>query len=156
MIDSKQLRKLIRTVLIDMVARSPMNLYKSEDPVELLMLTSAQETHCGRYIEQVKGPALGIFQMEPASFESLVRSFRFRMLLDNYDIPEIPDLEELSGNIILQIASARLYYFRVPYPLPSKDNVLEMATYYKKWWNTYLGKATIESAIDSYNKYAFN
>ena len=42
-----QLRELISDVL------KAMKMY-SEAAVELLMLTAAQETHCGRYIKQVR------------------------------------------------------------------------------------------------------
>ena len=58
--DPKQLKELIERVL------RKVNLY-SDAAVDLLMLTAAQESACGKYIRQLgNGPALGIFQMEPA------------------------------------------------------------------------------------------
>jgi len=55
------LRELISRVL------EQLDLY-SRDAVELLMLTAAAESNLGEYLRQVgRGPALGIFQMEPST-----------------------------------------------------------------------------------------
>lgn len=44
----------------------------SEAAENLLLGTTAQESHMGTYIKQVgKGPALGIYQMEPATHKDI-------------------------------------------------------------------------------------
>lgn len=59
MMDKRQLRNLIRRVLIGIGGYS-------EEAENLLMGTAAQESALGEYIRQLgNGPALGIFQMEP-------------------------------------------------------------------------------------------
>lgn len=61
--DKKQLRELVTHVL------KKYDLY-SADAVELLMLTAATESNLGCYIKQVGGgPALGIFQCEPNTYD---------------------------------------------------------------------------------------
>ena len=125
-------------------------LDKSDDAIELLMLTSAQETHLGTYLTQVDGPALGIFQMEPATFYDTRDRYFVSKVSEEcvYDKPEIL-ITDLSEAILY----ARAKYLLVPEPLPSKDNVVDMARYYKKYWNTELGKATVREAVQNYNRF---
>ena len=67
--DKRQLRNLIRRVLIGIGGYS-------EEAENLLMGTAAQESALGEYIRQLgNGPALGIFQMEPETFDDIVRNY---------------------------------------------------------------------------------
>ena len=60
-----QLNELITSVL------KSMEQY-SREAVDLLMVTAAQESHCGEYIQQIGGgPAMGIFQMESDTLADL-------------------------------------------------------------------------------------
>lgn len=69
MMDKRQLRNLIRRVLIGIGGYS-------EEAENLLMGTAAQESALGEYIRQLgNGPALGIFQMEPETFDDIVRNY---------------------------------------------------------------------------------
>ena len=153
-IKPNQLRGLIKDVL------DYMDLY-SEDAVELLMLTAAQESHCGTYIKQVRGPALGIFQMEPASESDIWDNYLtfkpdLESLIDSVSLldPTASEQFDLKANLIYQIAMARIHYLRVAESLPSKDDTKAMAQYWKKYYNTYKGKGTVEEAIFNYKKYA--
>ena len=66
------LRNLITSVLKE------LNLH-SDNAVNLLMGTAAQESHLGKYRKQIGGgPALGIFQMEPATFNDIVNNCKDR------------------------------------------------------------------------------
>ena len=47
--------------------------YESKNANFLSLCTAAIESNCGYYIKQVGGPALGIWQMEPAT-----RMMRYR------------------------------------------------------------------------------
>jgi hypothetical protein len=132
------------------VALDVGQLDKSEDAIELLMLTAAQESHLGTYLTQVNGPALGIFQMEPATFYDTRDRYFIPKVGDDYiyDEPEI-----LIASLNEAILYARAKYLLVPEPLPSKDSVVDMARYYKKYWNTKLGKATVREAVQNYNRF---
>lgn len=146
---------------------------------KLLLLTSAQESGLGTYIKQTVGPAQGVFQIEPRSHAELWR----RLVAKNKDniikaILEIAwhttctdealatvkreiaadtayankFLPHLQANLLYQILMARVYYYMVPAPLPSED-VAEMAKYWKQYYNTPLGKGTVEEAKINYQKY---
>lgn len=68
-IEPKQLKRLITDVLHGIG-------YYSDEAVDLLMLTAAQESEMGRYLYQLgNGPARGIFQMEPATHRCLYENY---------------------------------------------------------------------------------
>jgi hypothetical protein len=134
--------------------------YDSDDAVELLMFTAAHESKLGTYLVQLNGgPAKGVFQFEPTTWNDIFTNYLdYRpALLDtvkSFGIPDMPIEMNVEGNLAMQIVMARVHYLRVPRPLPSKTNYRAMAEYYKKYWNTIKGKATVDAAIDSYIKYA--
>ena len=149
-IDAKQLRALISDVL------KSIDLY-SKAAVELLMLTSAVEAHCGSYIEQVGGPALGIFQMEPATHDDIWNNYLiFHNDLFNKVIILRNGNAKLSqrANLSYQIAMARVHYLRVKEALPHHTDIPQLARYWKQYYNTNLGKGTKLKAINKYNRYA--
>jgi len=132
----------------------------SEDATELLMLTAAQESHCGRYLKQEGGgPALGLYQIEPATYRDLFDNYlRYNQAL-LYKLEEYFNVNarnfriNLQGNLPYQIVIARLQYRRFPEALPSCSCSASIAQYYKKYWNTTKGKATIAEALFNYDKY---
>jgi len=150
-IDKDQLRQLIRDVLVE------IDLH-SDSAEELLMMTAATESHLGRYIEQVGGPAEGVFQAEPATIEDI---------WDNYlgYRPELPTrvIDVIGGgglskfalraNLTYQIIMARIHYLRVKARLPAADDIGGLASYWKTHYNTKLGKGTVKKAIESYEYY---
>jgi len=153
LLDATQLRELITEVLIE------LDLY-SADACELLMLTAAQESHLGHYIKQVgNGPAKGIFQMEPSTEKDIWKNFlkykpdlkkRVAGLMGEADWESL----QLTGNLLYQIAMARLHYYRRPEALPSRSNVDAMAQYWKRHYNTHLGKGTVLEAVINYKRLA--
>ena len=148
-----QLRELITAVLVE------MDLY-SANACELLMLTAAQESHLGFYIKQVgSGPAKGIFQMEPSTEKDIWDNYlrykpelakRVGAMLGEADWEHL----QLTGNLLYQIAMARVHYYRRPEALPSRENIDAMARYWKKHYNTHLGKGTVYEAVKNYNRLA--
>jgi len=143
----KQFRWMIREVL------EYCNLW-SKDAEELLMLTAATESNLGTYLYQVNGPALGVFQMEPTTATDIRMNFlRYKPWLYEKIKPFDGDM---LYNLATQIVFARLHYLRVPAPLPPADDILAMAKYYKKYYNTELGKATVDQAIEKYMRYVKN
>lgn len=122
---------------------------------ELIMLTAATETMCGAYIHQVKGPALGIYQMEPATYKDIWRNY----LSYNHSLADnIAGLgkgaECLAGNLYYATAMARVHYLRVPSALPHYLDEYGLAKYWKDHYNTHLGKGTVEKAVQMYRRYA--
>lgn len=150
----------------------------SEAAVELLMLTAAAESNLGQYIKQINGPARGIFQMEPSTAHDIYTNWLvykpdLLALVNQFASKADPDLQA-RGDLIWQIVWARLHYRRVPDPLPeiryvplhlsggevrmtrrlTHKSIINLARYWKKHYNTRLGKGTVHKAIEKYRRYA--
>ena len=135
-----------------------MSIPYSEEAVELLLMTCAHESNGGKYIKQIEGPALGIYQMEPSTHDDIWNNYlEFRMELKRdltsqsafYDV----DASEMIGNMYYATAMARIHYWRVPEPIPKLYQGLSesgLAQYCKDHYNTHLGKATPEKYLTDY------
>ena len=148
--DKTQLRALIEETLKE------IDLYSSE-AVDLLMGTAEHESKLGHYILQVEGPALGIFQMEPATFRDIQNNYLEYKPNLNKKIAEVcgnVSAQALIYNMKLAICFARVHYLRVPKKLPG--TIKGMAEYLKKYYNTKLGKGTAEQFIKHYSKYVLS
>ena len=123
------------------------NLPRKQSAIDLLLGTAAQESAFGTYLKQVNGPALGAFQMEPATFYAVkewsVR--RFPLVLEGRYATE------LEYDLSIAILSARLNYLSKPDSIP--ESLQGQAAYWKKYWNTYLGKGTIEQYVKNWQRY---
>lgn len=150
--NKKQLRELIVETLQE------VDLY-SESAVELLMGTAAVESNLGEYIKQVEGPALGIFQMEPDSHDDIwnhyikYQSVKIRSKIYDSAHCLVHTAELLRYNLKYAIIMARLQYYRKPDPLPDANDIEGMAYFWKKHYNTHLGKGLQTDFIDKYIKY---
>lgn len=156
MIFLPQIESLIRQTLSEI--KGVKLIYKSSDaPVKLLLGTMAQESEFGKYIRQLgNGPALGVFQMEPATFNDIVDnylSYKPELIKEIKQVCNVSrfNASDLESNLKLAIIFARLQYYRRPEPLP-KD-LLGMANYWKKYYNTYHGKGTIGQFMTNYEIY---
>lgn len=141
--------------------------WHSEDAVELLMMTACAESDCGRYLQQIKGIALGIFQVEINTMNDIYKNWiNFRGDTED-NIPDDiadkifavtgiykPNNLALEGNIIYGAILARITYLRAPGKLPKKHDVNGMADYYVKWFNRG-GKAKADVAMAKYRHYGF-
>lgn len=151
--NKEQFRDLITRILKEFDPDVPF----TESAVELLMLTAAQESQLGTYLKQIKGPAVGIFQVEPNTHDDLVKTYlknRPHLVQKIKDVSGVDhfDAKMLEYNIAYAICIARLVYFRKPATLP-ENKLNELAEYWKRWYNTYLGSGTAEEAIANYKRY---
>ena len=126
---------------------------------ELLLGTCAVESDFGTYLRQVKGPALGVFMVEPETHNDLWKNFlgyrpqlaeRMRQIAGTSFIKE----EILVSNLAYSCAVARVLYYRIPAPLPNPKDVLALAKYWKKYYNTTLGKGTPSHFMKKWMTYA--
>jgi hypothetical protein len=133
--------------------------YNSSAARQLLLATFAQESHCGDYLKQVKGPALGMPQMEPATIADLYKNFAVgdkRELLFKFLSPAeqaYPSLIGMVGNLNYATALARMNYRRFPGALPLFGDQEGMWKYYKKYWNSVVGAATQEDFDTNWARY---
>lgn len=135
-----------------------MGMY-SEAAENLLIGTAMQESRL-KYLHQVSGPAIGLWQMEPATHDDLYTNFidykgalkaLVRSLAGSKYANTKIDPDEMHGNLYYACAMARLQYYRQKEPLPYAEDIHALSRYYKKYYNTPLGKATLEQFIESYH-----
>lgn len=152
-IDAHQLRTLVVAPAIRRIG-----LY-SKAAENLLMGTAAQESHLGTYLHQLgKGPAKGIFQMEPATHADIwVNYLRYkRPLADELRLMagmQTPTPETMIGNLYYAAAMARVHYLRVEEPLPKAENPYDLGEYWKEFYNTHQGRGTVEEFVANYRHY---
>lgn len=114
---------------------------------ERLLLGTALVESGLRHLKQIRGPALGFYQIEPATARDLTDNWlRFRpdwaAKIELFVVPSQPRINQLVTNLTYATAIARLIYYRRPEPLPPADDLRGLAEYYKQYYNTPLGKGT--------------
>lgn len=142
-IDAAQLRDLIIRPTLE-----SLGMY-SKAAEQLVLGTACHESECGQWLKQIRGPALGIYQMEPATHGDIINNW----LVHNAALYErvmrvVGDGRFSADRLVYDLRYAtvmcRLHYRRRPEPLPDAGDWAAMAEYHKKYYNTYLGKSTPE------------
>jgi hypothetical protein len=150
--------------LTDLVIKPALEdlLLYSIDAVELLLFTCAVESQGGTYLQQIKGPALGIYQMEPKTYNDIwinyinfENSIRLR-LIHSFGINQIPSEDRLLYDLRYATAMVRIHYARLREPLPNAQDTFSLWDYYKTYYNTSVGKANINEAIKAYTDFKNN
>ena len=127
--------------------------YNSKNARFLLLCTASVESNCGYYIKQVKGPALGIWQMEPDTYNDIIdncdaineSNIKFYNKIqglwgfNNYGI-----VHALISHPMYACAMARLKYSMDKELLPDSENFRAVYNYYKRIYNTPAGASTYE------------
>lgn len=127
---------------------------------ELLMGTAAQESGF-QYLEQVRGPALGVFQIEPDTYYDLwSRYLAYRPELadkarfwqvNRPGAPPAPD--QLVWNLRYAAVICRLIYYRRPFLMPQLlVSPQQLGAIWKQAYNTYKGAGTVAQFVSSYNR----
>jgi hypothetical protein len=134
----------------------------SESAEVLLAGTLATESTIGTItrLRQVVGPALGPYQIEPATHLDVWTNFlRYRQPLgdkvrslcppDFLQADGIPEDAALIGCLPYATAIARLVYYRARPPLPAHGNLPALADYWKAHYNTAGGAGTPQKFLDA-------
>ena len=132
---------------------------RSSEFTELLVFTCAVESAGGTYVKQVKGSALGIYQLEPNTFTDVWHNYILRkpdlvnLFSLNLGIHRMPAPLDVMLDLRLATAMcAMTYKFRKANPL-SKD-VEALWSIYKPLYNTDKGAAEKDASIKAYRKFA--
>lgn len=136
---------------------------------DLLIGTVAHESAMGKYLKQVRGPAMGVYQIEPATHRDIWQNFlkhrsglfiKVTSLIAPVDKRYSPEVghwasdQSLIWNMAYATAIARILYLRVPKALPPEDSGLEgLASYWKTYYNTKYGRGTEDQFIKHYRQY---
>lgn len=116
--------------------------------VNLLTGTALAESR-GTYLKQVGGgPALGLWQMEPATHDDCWNNFlrfpvgkRLGGILEDMLAPDLPRSAQMITNLRYACAMARIRFYRVKAALPVADDPYALSRYHKVHYNTVLGAA---------------
>jgi len=124
----------------------------------LLLGTALAESGLAALVQAGGGPALGVYQIEPATHKDIWESYlAFRPSLagrvrglaaQRWPGPRMD--EELVGNLYYASAIARVHYLRVPEPLPDAGDLAGLAGYWKRHYNTARGGGTEAHFIEAW------
>lgn len=141
--------------------------------VELLMDTAAHESHMGTYLKQVSGPALGVYQMEPATHDDIWSSYiTLQLSTERYyfiervlpitvqqgmqnDEIDAPPHSILVTDLRYATVMARLAYYRQSFTWPDPqdpDWLTKLAEIWKQFYNTSAGKGTVSKFVADYTQ----
>ena len=144
------MRKLVEDTLMEFG-------FFTKDSANLVLGTIAQESGYGKYRRQLgNGPALGIAQMEPDTFNDINKNFlSYRpYIIDSIKKTcEVTELkaEDLETNDKLAICMCRVQYLRFKNPIPT--DLPGYAALWKFRYNTIKGAGTVKEFIENYKKY---
>jgi len=168
MIEMNQLKAL---VIVPTLERMDEAFRGASNPAaaDCLCGIAAHESTIGgvTYLKQVNGPALGIYQIEPATHEDL--SYNYLYYQDDKDsliaeLVPIADMNrsdrthaQLTYDLRYQTAVARAILYRASFAgWPGRDEmsqdhyVAALAVIWKNHWNTHLGAGTEQQYIDAF------
>lgn len=151
-LDAKQFHELVvRPALAPLPAE-----YATVAAEQLVMGTAAVESKL-RWLRQLpRGPALGLFQMEPLTF----RDIRDRFLQGRPGLSRAfsqaavalrPEPDELCWNLRLAALCCRLRYVMSPRALPQAHDVGGLAHEWKATYNTALGAGKVEDFVQAWH-----
>jgi len=126
----------------------------------LLMLgTCAQESLMGKYLKQIRGPALSMWMIEPATHDDNWENYishrprlKYKMnklLGDGYH----SYTDNLTNNYWYACAIARVKYYRADFKMEYIMSIEDLATVWKKYYNSPKGKGTEKEFIENYKRY---
>lgn len=124
---------------------------------ELLVGICAHESKGGTYVKQLSGPALGLYQMEPFTHDSIWNQFinantgLSRSLLTFLRANNKPAPNEMVYNLFYATMMARIFFMRFKETIP--DSIEGQAAYWKKYYNTVKGKGTVEDYLKDYETF---
>ena len=120
---------------------------------ELLLLgTAITESKLSALVQNGGGPALGVYQIEPATHADIWRNYlTFRPVVAARVLilaaGGFGRAEQLIWNLGYATAIARLVYRRRPEPMPPAGDIPALAAYWKAYFNTTAGKGTAAKFI---------
>jgi len=104
------------------------------------------------YLKQLGGgPALGLYQMEPDTHDDIWRNYvNYRDHLHEALIGFGQMSDGMISDLSYATVMARMQYWRVKEELPDANDAPGLAMYYKRHYNTDLGKADVIDALPNF------
>ena len=131
-----------------------LNCY-SDDALALVVRTGMAESGY-RALRQENGPAIGFWQIEPATMYDMMRNYlkyrhKYKKALEELGMEFKGDDIEMSvmANMAVQAALCRLHYRRDSKPIPSWDDLQAQGEYWKRVYNTIKGRGTVKHFVNT-------
>ena len=141
----KEMKNIISEVLTKLEKET--NIKKTPEAVNLIYETGMAESGYRALVQSGGGPALSFFQIEPATAKDIFNNYvEYReplvQALILFGIDPMDLNFSVKTNIAVAICMCRFHYRRVPSAIPKTKE--SRAKYWKKHYNTELGKGTTE------------
>ena len=126
----------------------------SPEARELIFRTGMAESGYRALEQHGGGPAVGYFQVEPATIDDTIANYvtyrqEIQTKLWSLGFDDKDSALRVMGSIPLQVAFCRLKYRRDRYALPPCGNLEAQGKYWKRVYNSYKGKGTVEHFMDA-------
>lgn len=123
----------------------------------LIQETIAAETQMGTYPDNTSESGHGLTQFDEIGFRDVVERTRDKdkhiiRKKFGYQLSELT-VKDLDNDPTLAIIFCRLKYKLRPEPIPS--DIVSRASYWKRFYNSALGKGTIEHYLDSAERHLY-
>ena len=126
-----------------------------------LLLGTALEESGIEHLKQLDGgPALGYYQMEPKTHDDIWENYleyrpelaaKVREFVYGFGVVGEGGYQQLITNPPYSTIMCRVHYLRVKEALPEYGDIKGYASYWKKWYNTQLGKGSEASFVETYH-----
>lgn len=160
--EQQRARRLLLLVIRPTLATLKLNGLAAE---QLVLGTAIQESQLRWRRQLGGGPALGLWQCEPATHQDIWDNYlRYKRSLALRIWSLAPDPEPLRWDVppralrlvmddAYACALCRIHYLRVPAPLPGADDLEAQAAYWKRWYNTPAGKGQPEEYREKWGRF---
>ncbi len=154
------LHGVVRPVLKQLDMGLPANLppLHTKAAEQLVLATGAHESGY-KYLYQIGGgPALGYWQMEPATYTDHWNRYLHRQSELTDRIATLtarypPGPMQMVANLAYACAMCRIHYYRRPEALPPADDAEAIGKYWKEHYNTEAGAGTVPSFVLTFNEH---
>lgn len=158
---AKTFRDVVVSPVLEHLSRYDLRL-QSVQAQRLLCGTALVESGL-MYYQQVGGPAVSLFQIEPMTFDDVygrylpIQRTDLWAAVNELLIPGLgvgAPIKQLAGNTLFACAIARIRYWMETKPLPPEsDGVMGLAHYWKDHYNSAAGAGDVEKFVRLYNKH---
>ena len=142
----------------------------SEAAENLVLGTAVQESILAWVKQRGAGPALGFYQMEPATADDICRRYlstrselAVRLAKATWPHCRTPtayshlDAKDIARLLVEDLRFAtimcRLRYWMMPAPLPAANDIDSLAQYWKQYYNTVLGSGKAVEWAEKYRRF---
>lgn len=149
-------RAIVEPALAEIADAARMPHIAAPAAIDLVMGTAAAESEFTAIHQVGGGPALGCWQIEPATAEDVwINYIQYRPALKaamghvmTLGVPT----RQLAADPIYGAIMCRLIYLRCPRPLPRHGDVPAYAAYWKAHYNTHLGAGTEQKFRETWSR----